>query len=191
MMPRALELGEIVREPDPPNLPQVIQVSGGFILAFLADGFVLINPVKASCRVLHDALSSGSPRTENPIFPLKIPCQPGLADRVALLGRMGFAVEVSGDFAVVNALPRFPWHLGPEVLESFFAGVVDLPPLAMEEAVSLACERLALSPGRPLSPRAAAELADTLFSSENPFIAPGGGVTAVRFRWEELARGIT
>lgn len=190
-MPRALELGEIVREPDPSNLPQVIQVSGGFILAFLTDGFVLLDPVKASRRVLHDTLSSGSPRTENPIFPLKIPCQPGLGDRVALLARMGFSVEVSKGFAIVKALPRFPWHLGPESLESFFAGVVDLPPLAIEEAVSLACEHLALSPERPLSPRAAAELADTLFSSENPFIAPGGGVTAVRFRWEELARGIT
>jgi len=190
-MPRALELGEIVREPEPPNLPRVIQVSGGLILAFLSDGFVLIDPVKASRRVIYDALSSGSPRAENPIFPLKIPCRPGLAARLALLSRMGFTVEVSGNFAVVSALPWFPWHIGPEALESFFAGVVDLPPLAMEKAVALACERLALSPERPLSPRAAAELADALFSSENPFIAPGGGVTAARFRWAELAQGIT
>jgi len=191
LMPRALELGEVIREPEPPNLPQVIQVSGGFILAFLSDGFVLIDPVKASRRVIYDALSSGSPLSETPIFPLKIPCKPGLADRVALLGRMGFRVEVSGGFAVLSALPRFPWHISPEALASFFAGLVDLPPLAIEEAVALACERLALSPERPLSPRAAAELADRLFSSENPFVAPGGGVTAVRFRWAELARGIT
>ncbi len=190
-MSRPLEFGEIIREPDPPNLPQIIQVQGGFILVFLADGFVLVDPVKASRRVLHDALSSGFPRTESPIFPLKIKCPAGLADRVALLARMGFSVEVSRGFAIVKALPKVPWHLGPETLESFFAGVVGLPPLAMEEAVALACERLALSPNRPLSQRAAAELADALFSSENPFIAPGGGVTAVRFRWEELAKGIT
>ncbi len=190
-MSRPLEFGEIIRETDPPNLPQIIQVHGGFIVVFLADGFVLVDPLKASRRVLYDALISGSPRTENPIFPLKIRSPQGLADRVALLARMGFAVEVSKGFAVVNALPRVPWHLGPEALESFFAGLVDLPPLALEEAVVLACERLALPPGRPLSQRAAAELADALFSSENPFIAPGGGVTAVRFRWEELAQGIT
>ncbi|MGB9589373.1 MAG: hypothetical protein ACPL68_00650, partial [Candidatus Hydrothermia bacterium] len=154
-------------------------------------GFVLIDPTKASRRVLHDALWSGAPRAENPIFPLKIKCPPGLSDRVSLLARMGFSVEVSRGFAVVKTLPRVPWHMGLEALESFFSGVVDLPPLAIDEAIALACERLALSPERPLSQRAAAELVDALFSSENPFIAPGGGVTAVRFRWEELARGIT
>lgn len=190
-MPRPLEFGEIVREPDPPNLPQVMQVQGGFILAFLSDGFLLIDPAKASRRIIYDVFSSGSPRTEDPIFPLKIRCAPSLKDRVALLGRMGFVVEVSGNFAVVKSLPRFPWHIVPEALESFFSGIVELPPLAMDEAVSLASERLALSPERPLSPRAAAELADALFSSDNPFIAPGGGVIAVRFRWKDLAQGIT
>ncbi|MEO0180574.1 MAG: hypothetical protein ABIM74_01975 [candidate division WOR-3 bacterium] len=190
-MPRPLEFGEIVREPDPPNLPQIIQVPGGFILAFLSDGFLLIDPEKASKRIIHDTLCSGTPRTETPIFPLKIPCVPGLRDRVGLLGRMGFAVEVSGNFAVVKSLPRFPWHITPEALESFFAGIVDLPPLALDEAIALARERLALSPERPISPRAAAEIADALFSSDNPFIAPGGGMVAVRFRWKDLAQGIT
>lgn len=189
-MERPLEFGEIVREPESPNLPQVIQVPGGFILAFLSDGFVMINPAKAACRVLHSILLSGVSQNENPIFPLKIPCLPALSDRVALLARMGFSVEISKGFAVVKALPRLPWHISPEALQSFFAGVVNLPPLAMEEAASLACECFAFSPERPLSPRAAAELADALFASENPFIAPQGGVTAVRFRWEELAQGI-
>jgi len=189
-MERQQELGEIIREPEPPHLPSVVGVAPGLVMAFLSDGFLLINAARASRRILHEAFIGGYPQTQSPIFPLRVKCPDKLAQRLDLMARLGFALAVSGGFAVVSSLPLVPWQINPESLEHAFAELVDIPPMDLPGATAVLVQHLSLTPDKPLSPRAAAQLADALFSCKEPLVGPDGGVTAVRFKWSELSQGI-
>jgi DNA mismatch repair protein MutL len=179
------------------SLP-VVQIGRSYLVTSVAGGVVIVDQHAAHERILFESIDrrlseTGSAPSQRLLLPETVETDPAMSEVIAehgsLLSNAGFEFTSEGGLLTLMAAPEGVRH----ALESFLE-VLDsladpagspLPPLS-RIAAAAACAG-SVKFGDVVTPQAARELIDALFSTSEPFRCPHGRPTLIEISFEELA----
>lgn len=178
------------------------QIHNTYIATQIRSGFILINQQSAHERILYEkCLKSMNERPQSSqqlLFPQTIQC--GQQDAALLkellpdINALGFDIQEFGqtDF-VIHGMPADlkggdEQHIIQSILEDFKNNMA-VERLEQREGLARSLARQSsIKTGEALQPEEMKRLIDELFACEQPYVAPGGGLTFVSFDLAELEK---
>jgi DNA mismatch repair protein MutL len=178
----------------------VFQLHGGYILAQLRTGFVVMDQYRAQERIIYErslrSLEKGNSASQAQLFPVTV--EMNAADHALMLGilpelaSMGFQLEpLSGRSFAVNGMPVNSGEEEPAAL------IEQLLEQVKNERGTLKAERhatlarsmarcVAYRSGKALDTSEMHDLIDRLFACEMPYLTPGGKPVLITYTLQEL-----
>lgn len=188
-------------ERDPATEWPIWQLHSRYLLAPVKSGLLIVDQQAAHERILYErALSSiagGMAASQQLLFPIKVELAP--ADREIMrevepiVRALGFDLTIPAGSApvLVRGIPAGisvgdEQDLLADVLAQYRRNATDLRLSITDNLARSLARRSAVKPGDALGPQAARMMVDQLFACEEPFAAPDGRPTMVRFSEDEL-----
>jgi len=176
----------------------VIQVGSSYLVTSVAGGVVIVDQHAAHERILFERIGAslsetGAAPSQRLLLPETVEIDQGtlsvLSQYASVLTSAGFEFEVNSGVLSLHSVPEGVMH----ALESFLEVIASLsdpsraslPPL-QQIAAAAACAG-SIKFGDAISPQAARELIDSLFSTADPFHCPHGRPTLIEVSFKELA----
>ncbi len=198
-------------EPQPPTqgstkippLRVIGQIAATYIVAEGPDGLYLIDQHAAHERILYEKMMTEREQHDKGISrqqllaPLTVHMGERyagiLAEHLADLGRVGFAIEpFGGDTFIIRAVPALlsnmePQHLLEEVLEGLAHNENKVTSTAEGRMVTTICKRAAIKGGQILSVKEMRTLIRQLEETKSPRTCPHGRPTMLHLSADQLA----
>jgi DNA mismatch repair protein MutL len=196
----AFDLSAPLQAPEAPaqDALRVIQIGRSYIVTSVAGGVVIVDQHAAHERILFELITrslaeTGVAPSQRLLLPETVEIDSGmnsiLAQYESILTSAGFEFSSEDGQITLTAAPEGVRH----ALESFLEVLgsladpsrASLPPLH-QIAAAAACAG-SIKFGDSVTPQAARELIDALFSTSEPFRCPHGRPTLIEISFEELA----
>ncbi|MCX7026317.1 MAG: DNA mismatch repair endonuclease MutL [Spirochaetes bacterium] len=149
-------------KPDSPAFRYLGRAFGPFLLFEKDDVLYILDQHAAHERILFDELSNETKSSQELLVPAVFDCPPGsartrLSKSLCELSKMGYAIELTAESCVVNAVPSFLGEKAVQALAETFSndGTNELPGFGL--MATMAC-RAAITDGDELDPAAARDL---------------------------------
>ncbi len=196
-----LSESQVTNDSSADELPShIMHLAGGYILAKVKSGLMIIDQYAAHQRILFDQLmqrfEGENLSSQQSLFPHQVSFSPGDAEIIReiepLLKEFGFVIEPMGlNTFVVNGMPsgfadEDPAGLLESIVENYRNDEPDLYFGLKNSVASVIARRMAVKPDKILQPEEMTNLINELFSCQAPEIAPDGSATLRIFSPGEL-----
>jgi DNA mismatch repair protein MutL len=178
------------------------QLHNRFIVSPIKSGFILIDQQAAHERILYEetlhAMKNNNAASQQQLFPKTI--QLNMADAALLreimpdLNALGFDIQEFGsDTFVIHGMPADITACNEqEIIEKLLEDYKNnLSALKLSKRESLArsvAQQTSIKSGQPLTEKEMRALIDRLFACEQPYVAPNGRLTFIKFEQQEIDR---